>query len=366
MDRRDALKSGAAFCAALVLARQAAETRGVLAAPDTALTKLPLAESVPFGEDTVIDQARLLSKSPYRPPADTIPQAYKDLDYDRYRAIRFKKDLALWAQDKLGYNVEFFSAGYIYRTPVQIFAVEDGRASEIIYDSDFFTYGPEVSRPPANTRPGFSGFRLHAPVDRPDVMDEFAVFQGASYFRAKAMGQGYGMSARGLAIDTARPPADEFPIFRSYWLLKPKRGAPASTIFALLDSQSVVGAYKFVISAGYNTVMDVECALFPRSAMTYAGIAPLTSMFYFGPGGGFRSDDARPRVHDSDGLSILNGKGERIWRPLVNPRQVQSSAFADTALKGFGLLQRERRADRYQDFDARYEIASKRMGRTEG
>ena len=218
---------------------------------------------------------------------------YKDLNYDRYRAIRFKKNLALWKHDNLGFTAELFSAGYIYLTPVQIFVVDGGQAAEMKYDPDLFTYGPEVSRPPEDTSPGFSGFRMHTPIDRPDVMDEFAVFQGASYFRVKATGQDYGMSARGLAINTAQPPADEFPIFRSFWLVKPAPGAATVTVFALLDSISVSGAYKFVISAGQNTVMDVDCTLFPRNTMTYAGIAPLTSMFYFAPGNGYRADDAR-------------------------------------------------------------------------
>ena len=133
---------------------------------------------------------------------------------------------------------------------------------------DLFTYGPEVGRPPENTNPGFSGFRIHTLINRPDVMDEFAVFQGASYFRSKAAGQDYGMSARGLAINTAQPPADEFPIFRTFWLVKPAPGASLVTVYALLDSVSVSGAYKFVISAGQNTVMDVDCTLFPRKTMT--------------------------------------------------------------------------------------------------
>jgi periplasmic glucans biosynthesis protein len=353
MERRDLLKLGPGFATALIFARQ---FERALASPAAdLLAKLPMGDGIPFAEDSIIEQARALSKFPYSAPEDTIPQSYKDLDYDRYRAIRFKKGLALWGQDGLGYTAEFFSAGYIYNTPVKIFAVENGRASALNYDPDIFTYGPEAGRPPDNTKPGFSGFRLHAPIDRPDVLDEFAVFQGGSYFRAKASGQGYGMSARGLAINTAHPPADEFPIFRAYWLVKPEKGASAVTVFALLDSVSVTGAYKFVISAGYNTVMEVDCTLIPRTAIDYAGIAPLTSMFYLAPSSSFRADETRPQVHDSDGLSILNGRGEHIWRPLINPRQVQFSAFADTGLKGFGLLQRERKADRYQDFDARYE-----------
>ncbi len=351
MDRRDVLKFSAGFAAALFLARQAVSA-GFAEPPAV----LPLGESAPFSEEIAIERARQLSLAPFVPPQDTVPAAYKGLNYDQYRAIRFRKDLALWAGDKLSFTAEFFSAGYIYLTPVQIYVVESGRASEVKYEPDLFTYGPEVSRPPENTRPGFSGFRLHAQINRPDIMDEFAVFQGASYFRSRAPGQGYGMSARGLAINTAQPPADEFPVFRTFWLVRPAPGASSVTVFALLDSVSVSGAYKFVISAGQNTVMDVDCTLFPRTTMTYAGITPLTSMFYFAPGGGYLADDARQRVHDSDGLSIWNGKDEHIWRPLINPSRNQFSAFADTGLKGFGLLQREQRADRYQEFDAHYEL----------
>jgi glucans biosynthesis protein len=356
MDRRSILKLGAGFSAALMLGRHALRSSAAASEIAGSLTALPLAGSSPFTADTPVEEARLLSKAPFNPPADTIPQSYKDLNYDRYRAIRFKKSLALWGEDRLGFTAEFFSAGYIYRVPVQFFVAGGGRAAEIEYNPNLFTYGPEVSRPPEGTQPGFSGMRFHAPIERPDVMDEFAVFQGASYFRAKGPGQIYGISARGLAINTAMPPEDEFPIFRKYWLVKPAPGAATVTVFALLDSVSVAGAYKFVISAKYNTVMDVECTLFPRTSIPYAGIAPLTSMFYFAPGGRFRTDDAREGVHDSDCLLVVNGKGEHLYRPLTNPRQVQYSAFADDGLKGFGLLQREREASRYQDIDARYEM----------
>jgi periplasmic glucans biosynthesis protein len=346
MDRRDVLKLGAGYAAALFLARQAVAA---------ASAEPALGESAPFSEDLPVEIARQLSKAPYSPPPEAVPAPYKDLNYDQYRAIRFKKDRALWAGESLGFTAEFFSAGYIYTYPVQIFTVDAGRAAEVKYLPDLFTYGPEVSRPPENTNPGFSGFRLHTPFNRPDVLDEFAVFQGASYFRSKATGQDYGISARGLALNTAQPPADEFPIFRTFWLVKPQPGAPNVTIFALLDSISVSGAYKFVISAGQNTVMDVDCTLFPRRTLSYAGVAPLTSMFYFAPSASYQADEVRQRVHDSDGLTIWNGKGEHIWRPLINPRRNQFSVFSDDGLKGFGLFQRERRADRYQEFDAHYE-----------
>ena len=265
MDRRAILKLGAGLSAAALLVRQVFVAGTAGASEAGPLNKLPLAAATPFTENTVIEEARRLANSPYMPPEDTVPQSYKDLNYDRYRAVRFKKSLALWSGDKPGPTAELFSAGYIYRTPVRIFVAEGGQAAEIEYDPDIFSYGPEVSRPPDGARPGFSGFRIHAPIDKPGVLDEFAVFQGASYFRAKAAGQGYGMSGRGLAIDTAQPPADEFPIFRSFWLAKPAPGSRTVTVFALLDSVSASGAYKFVISAGYDTIMDVDCTLFPRT-----------------------------------------------------------------------------------------------------
>ena len=166
MDRRDVFKLSAGFAAALFLARDAVSISSA-----ESLASLPMGESTPFSEDVVIERARQLSQAPYAPPEDTIPASYKDLNYDQYRAIRFKKDLALWRNDNLSFTVEFFSTGYIYLTPVQIFGVDAGHAAELKYHPDLFTYGPEVSRPPDNTNPGFSGFRLHTLINRPDIKD---------------------------------------------------------------------------------------------------------------------------------------------------------------------------------------------------
>jgi glucans biosynthesis protein len=359
MDRRRVLKFGAGLSSALLLAPRTVIPAGVWASPSDKAAVLAAAGPKnwgPFSAEMLFEKARQLSQAPYSPPEDTIPGSYKSLSYDQYRAIRFEKDFALWKGENLGFAVEFFPAGYIYRSPVEIFVVEGDRAAEFAYVPELFSYGPTVSRPPENSKPGFSGFRIHTAINRPDVLDEFAVFQGASYFRSKTAGQDYGLSARGLAINTAQPPADEFPFFRAYWIVKPTAGAKEITIYALLDSASTTGIYKFVISQAYNTIMDVDATLFPRKTLPYAGIAPLTSMFWFSPGNPVRGDEARPRIHDSDGLLIWNGKGERIWRPLINCSRVQFSGFADDGLKGFGLLQRERRADRYEDFDAHYEL----------
>jgi glucans biosynthesis protein len=356
MDRREVLKFGAGLSAALMLARQVLTPASALGGEAGTAAELSPNDWSQFSEDMLIEKARRLSQAPYSPPEDTIPPSYKALDYDQFRAIRFKKNLALWRSETLGFIGEFFSAGYIYRVPIQIHVIDGDRAGDLQYNPGLFTYGPKVPPPPENTKPGFSGFRIHAAINRADVLDEFVVFQGASYFRSKAIGQDYGISARGLAINTAQPPVDEFPLFREFWIKKPAPGASSLTLYALLDSVSVSGMYKFVISNVHNTVMEIDCTLFPRKTMTTTGIAPLTSMFYFAPSNRIRGDDVRPQIHDSDGLSIWNGKDEHIWRPLVNANQIQFSGFTDDGLKGFGLLQRERRADRYQDFDANYEL----------
>jgi glucans biosynthesis protein len=276
------------------------------------------------------------------------------MNYDQYHALRFRKEAAIWADESLGYTLELFSAGYIYGAAVDIWVVDRDQAALVQYDPGLFRYQSDNSSLPANLRVGFSGFRIHRPFVQPDPIGEFAVFQGASYFRCRTRGQDYGLSARGLAINTAQPPADEFPVFRSFWILKPAAGAPSITILALLDSVSTSGLYKFVISIADATAMEVSCTLFPRQTISSAGIAPMTTMFYFGPGSAIRGDDPRQRVHDSDGLLILNREEEFIWRPLNNRNRIAFSSFPGTGLKGFGLLQRERRPDRYQDFGYEY------------
>src|SRR5690606_39565533 len=167
-------------------------------------------------------------------------------------------------------------------------------------------------------------------------------FQGAKYFRAVVLSQRYGLSARGLAINTSKPPGEEFPIFRSFWIEKPAPGAPEIIVHALLDSPSTTGAYRFAIRPGPFTVMDVEATLYPRTEIRHLGLAPLTSMFLHGSANRRLGNDYRPAVHDSEGLAILNGRGERIWRPLTNPKLLQVSAFIDEDPKGFGLEQRDR------------------------
>jgi ribosomal protein S18 acetylase RimI-like enzyme len=201
----------------------------------------------------------------------------------------------------------------------------------------------------------FSGVRLYAPINSVGQFDEFLVFQGASYFRSLGAGQHYGLSARGLAVDTGEPRGEEFPLFRTFWLERPQARAKAVTVHALLDGRSVVGAYTFRITPGPETRMHIKARLFPRRDIKVMGLAPLTSMFLFGPTNRHRFDDYRSRVHDSDGLLMRTGNDRWLWRPLRNPRELQFSFFQDESPHGFGLQQRQRDLDQYHDWEARYD-----------
>jgi glucans biosynthesis protein len=309
-------------------------------------------DPAPFDGATVRNLAKELAQRAWQAPNETLPDPLKNLDYQQYRSIRFDPAHALWRGQGLRFTAEFFHLGFLYKQPVKIFEVFDGRATEIPYSPDLFTFD-KVTPPSGNI--GFAGFRLHYPLNRSNYYDEICAFLGASYFRAVAKGQGYGLSARGLAIKTADPTGEEFPRFTTFWLERPNKGSDAIVVHALLDSQSAAAALRFTIRPGQQTLFDTELALYPRTDITTIGIAPLTSMFFFDSSDRTRVDDYREAVHDSNGLLLLNGKGEQIWRPLANPRTLQISAFTDSGPHGFGLMQRGRNFADYQDLEAHYE-----------
>ena len=259
-----------------------------------------------------------------------------------------------WYGKRLPFEVQFFHLGSLFQVSVPINEVIDGKAKPIDYSPAFFNYGKNDLKITDNHL-GYAGFRLHNPLNSPTYYDELVSFLGASYFRALGKQQKYGLSARGLAIDTAVQTGEEFPIFREFWIQRPKRGDKSVTVYALLDSPSITGAYTFVITPGKQTVMDVDTVLIPRKAINKIGIAPLTSMFLFGENTKNRFDDHRPEVHDSDGLLIWNGKDEVLWRPLDNSKYLRISSFIDENPKGFGLMQRDRDPAHYLDFEADYE-----------
>lgn len=308
----------------------------------------------PFSRTILVGRAEELAKQEFVESAQPAGNSPNKLTYDQYRAIRFQKGASIWAHQDRTFTLDLFHPGFIYDTPVNINVVTD-MARRVFFDNEKFDYGPEVPVPNSDEATGYSGFRVRAPMNRPDYLDEFLVFQGASYFRGVARDQSYGISARGLAVRTARPEGEEFPVFTDFWIERPAVHATALVIHAMLQSRSVVGAYTFTVTPGDETVIDVDATLFPRTELTAYGIAPLTSMFLFDASGRSRFDDLRNAVHDSDGLQIVNGRGERLWRPLANPRTLQVSAFLDDSPRGFGLLQRKRSFVDFEDWEARYE-----------
>lgn len=309
-----------------------------------------------FSFDLLSEEMRLLAAQPHAAP--TKPEGFLgDLDYDDYRLIRFNDKRARWQDEASAFRLAAFHMGWLFPEPVRLFEVTGDLATEMLFSTDDFEYLNELAEqvPEHAELPGVAGFRLNHPLNRPDKWDELVAFVGASYFRALGRNSAYGISARGLALNTATAQGEEFPRFSRFYLDRGPAGSGSITVHAALEGPSVTGAFRFVITPGTETVMDVTCRLFFRQDVAELGIAPLTSMFLFSEKNRAEFDDYRPNVHDSDGLRILRADGDVIWRPLNNPPKLTGSYFAETAPRRFGLHQRDRSFDSYQDTGARYE-----------
>lgn len=316
----------------------------------------PLGVSQIFSVDWLRQRAQKLSARPYQSAIAKLPKPLQDLSADDYREIRYRPSNALWSDRESRFNAQFFHMGFYYKDRVRVYEVVGQQAREIMYDPGLFDFGKtNFDRSILSNRLGFTGVRIHSPLNTSDYLDELIAFHGASYFRALGRGMRYGTSARGLAIATASEQGEEFPNFVEFYLERPT-DPNSLVIHALLDSPSTTGAYTFTIRPGDVTITDVSLTLYPRKPLSQIGIAALTSMFYFGPNDRLDVDDFRNAVHDSDGLMIWNGAGERLWRPLVNPERLRISSFLDHNPHGFGLMQRERNLSDYEDLDARYEL----------
>jgi periplasmic glucans biosynthesis protein len=307
-----------------------------------------------FGFADVNRLAEELARGPYEPDRPELPEAFRDLQYDQYRDIRFRSDKSIWSNESVPFRLQLFPRGFLYRDRVRINIVDETGARPLAFSRDLFDYGKNQVPAALPSDIGFAGMRILYPMHREDRWDEVAVFLGASYFRAIGQHQNYGVSARGLAIDTGLDTPEEFPVFRELWVVKPQADDTAITVFALLDSQRATGAYRFLIRPGDETQVDVKARILLREKVDKLGVAPLTSMFYHGEVTDRFMDDFRPEVHDSDGLLIETGGGERIWRPLVNPRSLQITPFEIESPRGFGLMQRDRDFEHYQDTEAVY------------
>lgn len=332
----------------------------------TALTSPAMAEAPPapdpvaFSFDILAGMARDIAGKPYVAPDDQLPASMKGLDYDAYRKIAYRPDHAKWADANSPFQIHAFHMGWLFKEPVAMYEVADGKATPMQFSAADFRYqDPDVAASIASGPwPGIAGFRIHFPLNKPDVLDELISFLGASYFRALGRGSIYGLSARGLVINSWVEGPEEFPRFSAFYLERPDDGTTI-VVNALLEGPSVAGAYRFEITPGNDhvseTVINVTARLFFRADVKEIGIAPLTSMFLFAANNRSAFDDYREQVHDSSGLMIEQKTGEVIWRPLNNPPGPANSYLWEDSPRSFGLFQRDRAFSNYEDTGAQYE-----------
>ena len=324
-------------------------------APKAAAPPKAVPGSYPFSWQTLVADAQRRASTPYSPKRSNLPGVLDKLSPEQYRSIRFNPEAAIWRDGPLPFHLELLRAASSAQTVVTVSTVEDGVAKDLSATPAMFQMTPDLNAQLGTVSLPLSGFRVRTRINSSKVWDEFLVFQGASYFRAVAKNLLYGLSARGLAVNTAEPNGEEFPAFTHFWVERPEARANAIVIYARLESESCTGAYKFTITPGPETTTDVELTLFPRTEMRVVGIAPLTSMFLFDETNRGHLDDYRPEVHDSDGLQIVTKSGEQVFRQLANPTNLQVSSFTTQPPQGFGLVQRSRLQSDFEDFDAQYE-----------
>src|SRR6266481_6630144 len=292
-----------------------------------------------FSFDSLRERARALAAKEYHEEKNPeVPDFLKKLNYDDYQAIHFRPDQALWQNELLQFKIHFFHRGNLFQDPVRIHAIEGAQVRDVNFSTNQFDYGTNKFPKPIPGDLHFAGLRViysrAGSVDQPEV----AAFLGASYFRLVGAHQRYGASGRALAIDTAEARGEEFPRFTEFWIERPVAEADNLVLFALLDSPSCSGAFRFVLKPGEITAADIEASLFLRKDGKKLGLAPLTSMFLFGKQKTRFFPDFRPEIHDSDGLLLQPTPNEWLWRPLVNPeKEHRLSRFSAGDLQGFGL-----------------------------
>lgn len=309
-------------------------------------------EDRPFTFDVLVAHARELAGQPYDPPEARYTSLLDELGYDTFMGIHANREHALWHDAGLPVTVEFFQLDQHARVPVALHVVDaEGHSRRLDYRPSLFHYDDPTLEQRLPSDLGFAGFRV---CDAGGDRREWCAFKGASYFRSPGALDQYGLSSRGVAVDTGYGAEESFPRFTAYWLLRPAPGDDNLTVCALLEGAHLTGAYRFEIG-DRGAVMEVESHLFQRDGIRRLGIAPLTSMFWFSETNARRGTDWRPELHDSDGLAMITGRGEHLWRALGNPPRTHYSAFGDTDPHAFGLLQRDRDFDHYQDAAVRYE-----------
>lgn len=350
LDRRAFIGAAAVVSAASLLGTEAAfaQNQNVI---DAALQIL--GDGKPFDVQRIAEIAKFLATRPFVPLANDLPDTFAKLPFDQYMGIRIKPESSMWYREGRGFSVEPLHRGFVYGNRVQLFAVEDGTVRRIGYDRAAFDFG-KVTPPADDQDLGFSGFRVMVDGANGSGWDA-AIFQGATFFRARARGQEYGVFARTLILKPGDTRGEEVPFFRAFWIDRPSAGSGALVINALLDSENVAGTARFTLRPGDMTITDLEVSLYPRAALDHVGYGSMTGAFLFGPNDQSATPDVRAAVYEVKGLQINNGRGEWIWRPVSNPSNLEISAFVDTNPAGFGLLQRDRDYNAFQDDQQRFD-----------
>jgi glucans biosynthesis protein len=319
-----------------------------------------------FSIDDVAKQAKVLADKGYEAPKSNLPSQFREMKFADYQQIQFNHDKAYWNTVNTPFKLEFYHQGMYFDTPVKINEITASTVKEIKYSPDYFNFGTIKHDNEIVKNLGFAGFKVLFPVNKSDKEDEIMSVLGASYFRVIGKGQVYGLSARGLAIDTALASGEEFPRFREFWIERPNQDEKHLVIYALLDSPRATGAYRFDLYPGRETSLDVQSRVYLRDKVGKLGLAPLTSMYLFGANQPSSVNNFRPALHDSNGLSLHAGNGEWIWRPLNNPKHLSVSSFSMENPRGFGLLQRGRDFSHFQDLDDRYDLRPSGWVETKG
>jgi len=353
MDRRTLLKSSIALAAWYGL------PSAPLFAAARASSGIADGQSEAFSFDWLQQFAKDLAAKPYQSNVEQLPPTLANLTPQQYNAIGYDPDHSLWNEMNGPLDIQFFHVGMAFNQPVRMYSIDPDsqRAKEIHFRPDLFDYSKadvDVSQLEGQGDLGFAGFRV---FKEPSLTERDIVsFLGASYFRAVDDTYQYGLSARGVTVNTysdGKP--EEFPAFTRFWFETPEKGATTFTAYALLDSPSLAGAYRFVIHCEDDrVVMDIDNHLYPREAIAQLGISPMTSMFSCGTQQRDMCLTYHPQIHDSDRLSMWRGNGEWVCRPLNNPPRVQFNTFADDNPKGFGLLQTDRDFSHYEDIVGNY------------
>jgi glucans biosynthesis protein len=332
------------------------QTATLLRALSLAALPISLLPAEEFSFETLAASARELAAKPYVAPPDSLADYWKKLNYDEHRDIRFNMESGLWAAEKGTFSIDFFHPGWTAKKMVTLHEVSGGQSRPIEFDRSLFNYGKKTVPAEIPSPGGYAGWRARTQLNTADYMDEFLVFLGASYFRAIPAGAPYGLSARGLSINSGLPGVpEEFPDFTHFYLEKPAAGAKSLRAWAQLNGESVAGAYQFTITPGVETVMEIEAEITLRRPIQQLGIAPFSSMFWFGEGTNPRPYDFRPEVHDSDGLLMELGSGNLHYRPLETAKnRFRHCVFTMERPRSWSLLQRDRSFASYQDPEALY------------